>query len=61
MSDAPERIWALPDFLGGTERAYTSPFGRAVEYVRADRIAELEAEVARLREALEQVGYKTYE
>lgn len=45
------------------EETYSSIWEKAFgkPYAPADRITELEAEVARLREALEQVGYKTYE
>jgi hypothetical protein len=55
MSEAPERIWAepgMPRYTDEPNELYT------VEYVRADRIEELEAELAeceaRLVKAVEQ-------
>ena len=56
MSKAPERIWAepgMPGYLDEPNGLYT------VEYVRADRIEELEAENKRLNEqmdAIEEMG-----
>jgi len=49
MSDAPERIWAepgMPGYLDEPDGLYT------VEYVRADRIEELEAKLAKAVGAL---------
>jgi hypothetical protein len=61
MSDAPERIWALhyecedePDAIA---IGYPEKFFGTHEYVRADRIEELEANLARIRrEALEEAA-----
>jgi len=51
MSDAPERIWAdgNAEWDSGSW-GHSKEFDNDVEYVRADRIEELEAENARLRE-----------
>ena len=48
MSDAPERLWIRPHTEAGLY--WNESFGRddAVEYVRADLFAELEAENERL-------------
>lgn len=52
MTDAPERIWAIPE-RNGTITAQDGPFARhhgaASEYVRADLVEALEAENQRLQ------------
>lgn len=53
MSKAPERIWAepgMPGYLDEPNRLYT------VEYVRADRIEELEARLAKAMEVVEMIA-----
>ena len=46
----PERIWVcLPEIFDALGFWYDKPQAGAVEYARADRIAALEAENARLR------------
>ena len=49
MSEAPERIWATEDTEnGGEDRSHTTrPTRGLTEYVRADRIEELEAKLAK--------------
>lgn len=56
MSKAPERItaWLSKDGSTRFEGGKLFPAGVEVEYVRADRIEELEAESERLRLALEE-------
>lgn len=56
MGNAPERISLLPehDWAWCEGSPVTEP--ERIEYVRADRIEALEAENARLREALEWYG-----
>lgn len=54
MSETPERIWVFPCagctmFAAETEQVNTD----TVEYVRADRIEELEAKLAKATGALE--------
>lgn len=55
MSDAPERIWAWEDPIAGIIGQIV-PARNTAKYIRADiaaaRIAELEAEVERLKDAL---------
>jgi hypothetical protein len=57
MSDAPERIWA-----DGNAEWDSGSWGRSkefdndVEYVRADRIEELEAKLAKAVEALQRIA-----
>lgn len=65
MTDAPERIWAVPEYnctvyMSGNSpiTAQNGPFthrrlGAAAAYIRADLVEALEAENQRLREALE--------
>lgn len=62
MTDAPERIWAWVDYDGNWDGTWLADSQHLqperlpdAEYVRADRIAELEAENARLRYVLEGV------
>lgn len=64
MSDAPERIWAITepddisaDILGDVyaQQVPDGMNGTPVEYVRADRIEELEAENADLRARVEKL------
>jgi predicted nuclease with TOPRIM domain len=52
MSDAPERItaWLSKDGATRFEGGRLFPAGVEVEYIRADRIKELEAENKRLRD-----------
>lgn len=52
MSEAPERICVTWPNPRGCGLAFTAESKKGTEYVRADRIAALEAEVARLRDAL---------
>jgi hypothetical protein len=54
MSDAPERIWVFgPDTTGFLSCGYWDrPMDPSVEYVRADTVKRLQAEVAELRERL---------
>lgn len=52
MSDAPERICVTWPNPRGCGLAFTAESKKGAKCVRADRIAALEAEVARLREAL---------
>ena len=54
MSDAPERIWATHDLRNGYYFTASGPQLRFedVEYVRADRIEELEAKLAKALEGL---------
>jgi len=61
MSEAPERIWACVS--NATKSGISTVIGNAKfpvdgwqEYIRADRIEELEAERDALREALEWYG-----
>ena len=61
MTDpAPKRIWAWPFdnwYRGGSSTHKVKVAGaKDVEYVRADIITTLEAENARLREALESIA-----
>lgn len=68
MTDAPERIWAVPErnctvYMSGNSpiTAQDGPFyhrrhGAASEYIRADLVEVLEAESLRLREALAWYG-----
>jgi hypothetical protein len=57
MSEAPERIWSLhyecEDEPDAISIGYPERFFGAHEYVRADRIEELEAKLAKVVEALE--------
>jgi hypothetical protein len=61
MSDAPERIWA-----DGNAEWDSGSWGRSkefdndVEYVRADRIEELEAKLAKAVEALDRIQDGSY-
>lgn len=49
MSEAPERIWMDPDIkFPECEKQY----GCDIEYVRADRIEELEAKLAKVDEIM---------
>ncbi|UXU73774.1 MULTISPECIES: hypothetical protein [unclassified Paracoccus (in: a-proteobacteria)] len=64
MTDAPERIWAVPErnctvYMSGNSpiTAQDGPFthrlhGAAPEYIRADLVEAMETENQRLREAL---------
>jgi hypothetical protein len=61
MSDAPKQIWALhyeceddPDAIA---IGYPEKFFGAHEYVRADRIEELEGKLAKAVEALDEAVY----
>lgn len=58
MSEAPERIWITGDASTGSWNSIKANFkGPAeTEYVRADRIEELEAMVAKVMEALQSMS-----
>ena len=57
MSDAPERIWATHDLRNGYYFTASGPQLRFedVEYVRADRIEELEAKLAKATDTLARI------
>ena len=59
MSDAPERVWVKEghDSWGQYGHWYAHGKGGGTEYVRADRIAELEAELAIAVADLERLVY----
>ena len=56
MTEAPEKMWVFPKadwFNAGASNVRISSLGgRDVEYTRSDIADDLQAEVARLREAL---------
>jgi hypothetical protein len=61
MSDAPERIWAdgNAEWDSGSW-GLDKEFDNDVEYVRADRIEELEAKLAKAVKALDRIQDGSY-
>jgi hypothetical protein len=61
MSEAPERIWAdgNAEWDSGSW-GLDKEFDNDVEYVRADRIEELEAKLAKAVEALDRIQDGSY-
>ena len=60
MSEVPERIWAFePDIFDNASvwQDAPSPAGDTIEYVRADRIEELEAKLAKAVNEAEKYRY----
>ena len=66
MTEAPEKMWVFPKadwFNAGASNVRLSSAGaNDVEYTRSDIAEELQAEVAQLREALEEIAqFKFYD
>lgn len=60
MSDAPERVWANTGLYWDYRQDWTEGSwnldGSGIEYIRADRIEQLEIENERLRNALREIA-----